>query len=84
MNQLKKDLGFTIKIISPKININRFFQNENPRDFILELINISQPVSTSETLFVFPEGILSNIYFQDLKKFKSIFQIIFQKNIRLF
>ncbi len=44
----KKDLGFTIKIISPKININRYFQ-------------------------VFPEGILSNFYFEDLKKFKNIF-----------
>ena len=69
----KKDLGFTIKIISPKININRYFQNENPEEFILELINISEPVSSNETLFVFPEGILSNFYFEDLKKFKNIF-----------
>ena len=69
----KKDLGFTIKIISPKININRYFQNENPTEFISELINISEPDSTSETLFIFPEGILSNIYSQDLKKFESTF-----------
>ena len=69
----KNDLGFTIKIISPKINIKRYFQNENPSEFISELINASKPVSSSTTLFIFPEGILSNIYFEDLKKFKNLF-----------
>ncbi len=69
----KKDLGFTIKIISPKININRYFQNENPNELILELIDISEPNSSNETLFIFPEGILSTIYFEDLKKFKNLF-----------
>ncbi len=69
----KNDLGFTIKIISPKISINRYFQKENPSEFISELINISEPVSSSETLFIFPEGILSNIYFEDLKDFKKLF-----------
>ncbi len=67
------NFGFTIKIISPKININRYFQKENPSEFISELINISEPVLSSETLFVFPEGILSTIYFEDLKKFKNLF-----------
>ncbi len=69
----KKDLGFTIKIISPKINIDRYFKNESPNEFILELIKVSEPVSSSETLFIFPEGILSTIYFEDLKKFKNLF-----------
>ncbi|MBD1158264.1 apolipoprotein N-acyltransferase [Pelagibacterales bacterium SAG-MED17] len=69
----KKDLGFTIKIISPKININRYFQNENPSEFILELINISEPNTSNETIFILPEGILSSIYFEDLKKFKTLF-----------
>ena len=69
----KNDLGFTIKIISPKISIDRYFQKENPSEFISELINISEPVSSSETLFIFPEGILSNIYFEDLKDFKKLF-----------
>ena len=29
----KKDLGFNIKIISPKIDINRYFQNENTNKY---------------------------------------------------
>ena len=69
----KEDLGFTIKIISPNININRYFQNEKPSEFISELINISDPNPLMETLFIFPEGILSSIYFEDLKKFKNLF-----------
>ena len=48
----KKDLGFNIKIISPTININRYFQNENPSELILELINISKPNPSIETLFI--------------------------------
>ncbi len=74
-----KDLGITIKIISPKININRYFQNENPRDLISELINFSEPNPLNETLFIFPEGILSNVDFQNLKQFKTFFSNNYSK-----
>ena len=79
----KKDLGFNIKIISPTININRYFQNENPNELILELINISKPDPSIETLFILPEGILSNIYFEDLKKFKTLFSNNFSKKHKI-
>ncbi len=69
----KKDLGFTIKVISPRININRYFQNQNINDFILELINISEPDLSNKTVFILPEGIFSSIYFDDLKKFRTLF-----------
>ncbi len=79
----KKDLGFTIKIISPNIGINRYFQNENSREFISELINISEPNPQNETLFILPEGILSSIYFEDLKKFKNLFSNNFSDKHRI-
>ncbi len=79
----KKDLGFNIKIISPKINIDRYFQNENPSEFILELINISKPNPLIETLFILPEGILSSIYLEDLKKFKNLFSNNFSKKHKI-
>ncbi len=79
----KKDLGFSIKIISPSININRYFQNENPSEFIRELINISKPNPSIETLFILPEGILSSIYFEDLKKFKTLFSNNFSKKHKI-
>ena len=79
----KKDLGFTIKIISPKININRYFQDENPKEFISELISTSKPNPSDETIFILPEGILSSIYFEDLKKFKHLFSNNFSKKHKI-
>ena len=78
-----KDLGFIIKIISPNVNINRFFINENPEKLISELIDISDPNPQNETLFILPEGILSNIYFEDLKKFKNLFSNSFSKKHKI-
>ena len=79
----KNDLGFTIKVISPKINISRYFQNKDPSIFIYELINISEPNSSNETIFIFPEGILSSIYFEDLKKFKTFFSNNFSEKHKI-
>ncbi len=79
----KRDLGFNIKIISPTININRYFQNENPSELILELIHISKPNPSIETIFILPEGILSSIYFEDLKKFKTLFSNNFSKKHKI-
>ena len=78
-----EDLGFTIKIISPKININRYFQNENPSEFISELIDISEPASSNGTLFVLPEGIFSSIHFEELKKYKDLFLGNFSKKDKI-
>ena len=72
-NKNKIDLDFVIKIISPKININRFFQNENPEKIILELIKLSNPNSLEKSIFIFPEGALSNIYLDDLKNYRYLF-----------
>ncbi len=77
------DLGITIKIISPKININRYFQNENPVDLISELIDFSQPNLSNETLFIFPEGILSSVYFDELRQYKTLFANNYSKNHKI-
>ena len=77
------DLGITIKIISPKININRYFQNENPGDLISELIDFSQPNLSNETLFIFPEGILSSVNFEDLRQYKTLFANNYSKNHKI-
>jgi len=67
------DLNFVIKIISPKIAINRYFEDENPEKIILELVKLSQPNNLEKTIFIFPEGVLSNIYLEDLKNYSYIF-----------
>ena len=72
-NKNEINLDFVIKIISPKIDINRFFQNENPEKIILELIKLSNPKSLEKSIFIFPEGALSNIYLEDLKNYSYLF-----------
>jgi len=67
------NLNFVIKIISPKININRFFEEESPDKIILELVKLSDPNNLEKAIFIFPEGVFSNIYLEDLKNYNYIF-----------
>jgi len=64
---------FKIKIVSPKISINRFFQPNNEGIIIEELIELSNPNILHNTIFVFPEGALAGVNLNKLKSFKEIF-----------
>jgi len=64
---------FKIKIISPKISIDRFFQPNNEGIIIEELIELSNPNISHNTIFVFPEGVLAGVNLNKLKSFKEIF-----------
>ncbi len=77
------DLENSIKVISPKIDINRFLQDINPEKILLDLIKISKPDKTKKTIFIFPEGILSNIYLYDLKKYNYLFLENFSNNHKI-
>ncbi len=79
----KQKLEFNIKIISPKIDIARYFKIEDPSKLILELINISKPNPLEETLFIFPEGIISSIFLEDIKKFETQFSKNFSKKHKI-
>ena len=75
-----KNLDFKIKIISPKIDISRFLKYENPEKSIKELINFSNPESSKKTIFIFPEVVLTNLYFEDLKNYKKLFSENYSNN----
>tara|TARA_Y100000590_G_scaffold296888_1_gene334530 strand:- start:137 stop:1069 length:933 start_codon:yes stop_codon:yes gene_type:complete len=62
-----------IKIISPKISIERFFQTNNEGIIIEELIELSDPDILYNTIFIFPEGALAGVSFNHLKNYKEIF-----------
>ena len=64
---------FKIKIISPKISIDRFFEYNNEGIIIEELIELSNPNTSQKTIFVFPEGALAGVNLNRLKNFKEIF-----------
>ena len=68
-----KKTSSTIKVISPNIKISRFLKNEDPYEIIMELIELSNPNLKKETIFIFPEGVLTSIYLEDLKNYKNLF-----------
>ena len=64
---------FKIKIISPKISIDRFFESNNEHIIIDELIELSNPDIFQRTIFIFPEGALAGVNLGTLKNFKKKF-----------
>ena len=80
----KRDLGFTVKIISPKINIKRFFQNEDPIEFISELIYISEPNPQIKQYLFYQKVSFLVFILRILRNIKIFFLIVFQKITRSF
>ena len=64
---------FKIKVISPKISIDRFFEANNESIIIEELVELSNPNILHNTVFIFPEGALAGVNLNKLKDFKEIF-----------
>ena len=74
------NLDFVIKIVSPKIEIKRFFENENQEKIISEIVKLSEPNLQERSIFIFPEGMLTSIYLEDLKNYKYIFRENYSNN----
>ena len=79
-NKIKQDYkfytefkDFRIKVISPKISIERFFQSNNEEIIIEEIVELSNPDISNNTIFIFPEGVLAGVNLKKLKDFKEIF-----------
>ena len=79
-NKIVQNLDFIIKIVSPKIGINRFLNHEDPEKNIKELINLSNPQKSKKTIFIFPEVVLTNLYFEDLTNYKKLFSKNYSKD----
>ena len=73
-NTTFKDNNFLIKIISPKIRIERFYYTENEEEIIENLIKLSKPNKEVKTIFVWPEGVFNNTELKNLKKYQNIFK----------
>jgi apolipoprotein N-acyltransferase len=69
----KKLENFNIKIISPRISIDRFFEQNNEKIIIDELIELSNPDISKKSIFIFPEGALAGINLNNLINFKEMF-----------
>ena len=68
-----KKNDFLIKIVSSKIDINKFYNSNNEKKIINDLIKLSNPNPEIPTIFIWPEGILTSTYLKDIKKYKDLF-----------
>ena len=64
---------YLIKIISPTIDINRFYESNKEEEILNDLIKLSKPDLNIPTLFIWPEGTLTSINLKDIKKYKNLF-----------
>ena len=79
-NLSEKKNDFKIRVIGSKISLDRFYSDIDPTSVIKDLIKISNPDLKEETIFVWPEGIIPNIYQDELDNYSSIFEEKFNDN----
>jgi apolipoprotein N-acyltransferase len=78
LNLIKND--YIIRAIGSKIELDRFYGNKDTELVIEELIELSEPDLDTQTLFVWPEGIIPKINQSELKEFETLFSKKFNKN----
>ena len=69
-----------IKIVSPKISIDRFYDSSDDFDIIEEIVKLSNPKDSENTIFIFPEGALAGFDLESLKYFKEVFTNNYSEN----
>ena len=65
--------SYTIKAISPNISLDRFYSKQDELKIINELIKLSAPTKTEPTIFLWPEGIISDTHVGDMNIYKNLF-----------
>ena len=64
---------YTIKAISPNINLDRFYSKQDELKIINELIELSDSKKIKPTIFLWPEGIIPDSYLRDMSIYKNLF-----------
>ncbi len=73
-NTVLFDDSFIIKIISSKIEIDRFYNVNKETEIINQLINLANSDKIRPTIFIWPEGIFTSTFLKDIKKYKEVFE----------
>ena len=70
----------TIRIIGSNISLDRYYKENQSENVLKELIKISNPDPNKKTFFIWPEGIIPDIYQDELFLYKDIFGKNFNQN----
>ena len=71
---------YKIRVIGSDITIDRFYSEIDRFTIIEDLIKLSNPKDDQKTIFIWPEGVLSDISQTELNKYNSLFAKRFSKN----
>ena len=71
---------YLIRVIGSNISLDRFLNDINRDNVIEELIGISSPNTNKKIFFLWPEGILPDIYQDELNLYKNLFSRSFSEN----
>ena len=75
-----KENPYTIRVISSKISLDRFYKDIDTDKVIKELINLSSPDPEKKIFFLWPEGIIPNTYQDQLILYSDLFKNNFTKD----
>jgi len=64
---------YVIKAISPNISLDRFSSQQDELKIINDLIKLSDSTKIKPTIFLWPEGIISDSYVKDMSTYKNLF-----------
>lgn len=73
-NTVLFDDGLIIKVISSKIEIDRFYNVNKEIEIINQLIDLTVSDRILPTIFIWPEGIFTSTFLKDIKKYKQVFE----------
>ncbi len=83
-NLKPKILNDEIKVLSTNIPIKRFYTNLDEEEILIKLINLSNPSHKTNTVFVWPEGIIPDINLKSLKyEYDYLLKNTFSKNHKI-
>ena len=81
-NTSNTPLNFTIKIISPKVDLKRFFDGTDPSLVIKDLAELGN-TDNKDALYIYPEGILPSINLNEIQDYSSVFKKYFKNNHKI-
>ena len=75
-------MNYIIKIISPKIDLKRFFDGTDPSLVIKDLAEIGN-IDNRDAVYIYPEGILPSINLNEIQDYSSVFKNYFHNNHKI-
>ena len=81
-NTPNSPMNTIVKIISPKIDLERFFDGTDPSLVIKDLAEIGN-IDKRDAVYIYPEGILPSINLNEIQDYSSVFKNYFQSNHKI-